>query len=128
MTIPKKFKLQTKTFEVHYASHLNNAGSDPDQDILGLCHMTDGLIYIQKGLIDRELELQVYYHELAHALLYHADGSWQLTKNEELVDRLGHLLYQYDESKKGDLGTAVNKTLKADLTKFVNTKLDEEGE
>jgi hypothetical protein len=45
-----------------------------------------------------EIFLATFYHELVHCLLFHSgSGEWL---NEELVDKVGNFLHQYEISKK----------------------------
>ena len=45
-----------------------------------------------------EIIIATFYHELMHCLLYYSNSTEWL--NEELVDKLGNFLHQYEISKK----------------------------
>lgn len=90
--IPKAFSLGGHRFTVEII---------PEDDLAALAgHPAYGLfmpnrlaIYLHKPTrqVKRAIIMQAFYHELFHAILWVANGSWQ---NEKYVDQLGHLMYQ----------------------------------
>lgn len=122
LKIPSSFKLMTKTIDVNLVETLNPSRETINEEVWGITHFNEHFIAISKGLCDREAELQTFYHELIHIMLHYADPTGELTYNEDLVDRLGHLLYQFLSTQKGDVGTGVDTRPKQKLLKAYNNK------
>jgi hypothetical protein len=96
--IPISFKLNGKPVSVE----LDNAYCS-DNNCYGEADFTDNIITLcscYKGeKLSKRIKDQTYYHELAH-LLFHAAGLHKQKWNEDLIDKIGLLLYEYERTKK----------------------------
>jgi predicted SprT family Zn-dependent metalloprotease len=63
------------------------------------------------GCFNRKCVEQAFLHELMHLLLFYA-GQRELYEDEVLVDVLANLLYQFLETKEGDVLKKWKKNLK----------------
>jgi hypothetical protein len=98
INIPVSFKLNGKTIDVEvdniYCNDQNYYGeADFTDKKITLCTVYHGK-RLSKGMKDR-----VFYHELAH-LLFDAAGLHKQKYNEDLIDKIGLLLYEYERTKK----------------------------
>jgi hypothetical protein len=87
--IPKKFQLAGHTIEVRPVSARKWKHG---KDCVGIWLPDQYRIEIRSGLRGSNRQ-QVFTHELIHAMLDIA-GHDDLSRDEQLVDRLGHLLQQ----------------------------------
>lgn len=87
MRLPEKFELLGQTINI---THSNK----DMKDCWGKSLFYENEIRLHPELKNRDLYGQVYCHELAHFLFY-VLAEDELCFNEELVDRVGHVLWQF---------------------------------
>jgi hypothetical protein len=92
--IPQSFNLCGMTIKVELVPDLVAAENDIGQWIKWVCKIR--LQSIDRNHCRDAIE-QAFYHELVHAML-ELSGYKELSADEALVDRLGHLLYQFDKT------------------------------
>jgi hypothetical protein len=98
ITIPSEFKLNGKKVIVQYDDEYCD-----ENGLLGEADFTDKTITLtskdgSKRLPKSEIQ-KTFYHELTHLVL-DAASRHQLKYNEEFVDAVGMLLYEYERTKK----------------------------
>ena len=98
ITIPSEFKLNGKKITVQYDDEYCD-----ENGLLGEADFTDKIITLtskdgSKRLPKSEIH-KTYFHELTHLVL-DAASRHQLKYNEEFVDAVGMLLYEYERTKK----------------------------
>jgi hypothetical protein len=98
ITIPSEFKLNGKKIIVQYDDEYCD-----ENGLLGEADFTDKTITLTstdngKRLPRAEIH-KTFYHELTHLVL-DAANRHQLKYNEEFVDAVGMLLYEYERTKK----------------------------
>lgn len=70
-----------------------------DADLCGDCCGTECVIRLKRGMSDEALQ-HTFYHELCHAMCFTL-GWKALNKDEESIDALGNVLFQYLKTKRG---------------------------
>lgn len=97
-SIPSSFKLNNKTITVTFDNEYCIS-----ENLFGECDFTTRNITLSTRLKDRKLKKseieKTFYHELCHAML-DACGRHNLKWNEDFVESLGQLLYEYLHTKK----------------------------
>lgn len=97
VTIPSSFKLNGVTISVGFDNRYCT-----DNHCYGECDFKDNEITLCKEFEGKRLPKktldQTFYHELAHAL-FHQAGLHKQKWNEELIDKIGMLLYEYERTK-----------------------------
>lgn len=107
LEIPTKFRLGNVEHKVEFKEQIDKAQ--------GRCSSDRSLIQItNKMLIDDKLipyakdkQLQTFYHELMHLLLFNTEQN-QMSENEALVTALGNLLYEFELTR--DKGPIIDST------------------
>jgi hypothetical protein len=92
--IPSSFKLGGRTWDVQYVPLI-----DDDPNIYGDCDGSEAVIRLKSGAKPEVLQ-HTFYHELSHAICFTL-GWKKLNKNEDDIDALGGMYYQYLKSKRG---------------------------
>jgi predicted SprT family Zn-dependent metalloprotease len=91
MSFPKSFDIMGNTIKIKYYKKLKD---------LGQFHPEKGLIKILKhDGISYDQVMTTIYHELAHVIMYNMNIE-NLYKDEQFIDILGNLIYQFDKTKK----------------------------
>lgn len=94
--IPKRFELFGQTWKVKKMSEaVHEAGTQE-----GVCDNTEKTIHLYTKDRSEQHVQQVFWHEAVHAILDNT-GNEKLSKNEGLVDLLGHCIHQILNTKKG---------------------------
>ena len=93
--IPKRFECMGSTIRVVEVEFHDSA------ECIGHYSPDDRMIGIQKGL-PPEIRRQTFMHELLHCILDHLNYE-ELNKDEQFVDTVAMLLYQYEKTQKGEL-------------------------
>ena len=101
MKIPATFKLMGMDYTVR------ELPQDLREELHGLHNPADSTIYLDPTLRS-QMQHATFYHEWFHAAL-EAAGREDLSENEGFVDTMGHLLYQFVKTKKGQFPTPVKK-------------------
>lgn len=98
MRIPKSFELLGNKIIVSWKKTLDKAKRGP-RITLGLADFWKNKLLLSDRLKSTSADVTgaVFFHELAHFLLYYTDE--KLAFNEKLVEKLGQLLYQYEKTK-----------------------------
>lgn len=93
--IKKEFNLGGVKWKVVYQDNIED-----DSDCLGLCDYAKSKIYLANAIkgkpVPRDLQEQVFYHELTHAILSTL-GKEELSENEEFVQQFSLLLHQFNK-------------------------------
>jgi len=97
ITIPATFELGGRTWQVR----LSNEPEAGKPDTMGLCMSHEATILLQRGMTPEETQ-HTFYHELCHAICYTL-GWDKLNEDEDRIDALGGLIYQFLKRKKGKL-------------------------
>lgn len=101
IVIPKTFQLGGRTWTVEVHDLI-----DSDQDLHGDTDSSECVIRLRKG--KPELMQHTFYHELCHAIAYTL-GWRKFNKDEDKIDSLGGMFYQYLKTKRGNLGKESRK-------------------
>ena len=98
MRIPERFKLFGQTIEV---THDPSKFVEEKEGTYGYASYRENKIYLKAAPhISKEMQEQVFLHELMHFILYHSEGSYKESKdsymhsNEWFVDLCSQLLHQ----------------------------------
>lgn len=92
ITIPQSFALGGRTWEVLFVQDLPDCGD---------CDGHAARIRLREGMTNEETH-HTFYHELSHAICYTL-GWKRLNKAEDKIDALGGMMYQFLNTKKGNL-------------------------
>jgi hypothetical protein len=97
--ITSSFKLKGKTIQVVIDNDMCN-----DESYLGEADFTNKIITlsdrnIEHSKVPRVDQQKTFYHELIHMIL-DAANRHKLKYNEDLVDEMGLLLYEFERTKK----------------------------
>ena len=94
ISIPKKFKLGGRDWTVEFHHLLDN-----DHSVLGDTDADECVIRLRKNM-KPDLLHHTFYHELCHAIAITL-GWKKLNDDEDKIDSLGGILYQYLKTKRG---------------------------
>lgn len=94
IVIPKSFQLSGRTWRVELHKLILD-----DAELCGDCCGTECIIRLKSDLSPEAMQ-HTFYHELCHAMCYTL-GWRALNKDEERIDALGNVLFQYLKTKKG---------------------------
>lgn len=94
MRIPKTFSLGGFTYTVERVDSLDDEYAHIDPEI-----QTVRLLKARRSGPNAAFMGQAFCHELAHGCLLHM-GRADLYEDEELVDGIGQMLYQYETTKR----------------------------
>lgn len=97
ITIPARFELIGHTIRVEYDSDLID-----EESAYGTCDPQKQLIKLQPPgpELTKEFVLQTFLHEAVHMWCYYM-GYMNLYEDEKFVDLMGHCIYQFLKSKRG---------------------------
>ena len=98
ITIPETFRLLNTTWTVRQDK---DAELHEVADAFGMCFLSKQELWVKSTLVP-EMKRQVFYHELAHALLEMSNQN-DLSKDEAVIELLGTMLCQYHDTKRGSL-------------------------
>lgn len=91
--IPKQFKLGGRDWSVETYDVIDN-----DPDLYGDTDGSECVIRLKKAKPDTMQH--TFYHELCHAIAYTL-GWKKLNKDEDKIDSLGGMFYQYLKTRRG---------------------------
>jgi hypothetical protein len=95
IAIPRTFELGGRTWQVEYREE-----PEPGEPTtMGMCQSHEAMILLKEGMTPDETQ-HTFYHELCHAICYTL-GWEKLNMDEDRIDALGGLIYQYLKRKKG---------------------------
>ena len=95
--IPKKFTIDGKTYTIKYDKDLQDR-----EGAIGQINYRRDVVYLKPfsdGEATEFFKESVFYHELAHAILYAMEED-ELRSNEKFVDHLGNKIHQFVNSAK----------------------------
>ena len=97
ITIPTEFELGGRSWSVELVDTIPGETNTT----YGLCDSHEATIFIKAGM-SNDATQHTFYHELSHAICFTL-GWKALNKNEEKIDALGGVFYQFLKKKKGRL-------------------------
>lgn len=97
IAIPTSFELGGREWTVKFAPTIPGE----NDRTYGLCDSHEAVIFIKEGM-SPDATQHTFYHELCHAFCFTL-GWDKLNGDEDKIDALGGLLYQFLKKKKGRL-------------------------
>lgn len=94
IVIPESFRLGGREWKVKFRQKM-------PKGTLGECHSDNCEIHLKKGMTGETLH-HTFYHELCHAVAFTMGWS-EFNGDEDKIDAVGGLLYQFLNTKKGTL-------------------------
>lgn len=100
ITIPTEFWSMGRRYETEIRGNLLE-----EQDCIGRHLATKCLILLEPPgeNIPKDAVEETFYHELMHAM-FTGIGRSDLAEDEQLVEMMGRILYQFEVTRTGDIG------------------------